>query len=461
MKKYDPGAAMNKITAIGLGLVLSQASLASADLDKLQSLFNSGQSLQAYEYGNNIQSQYEGDPRFDYYFGAAAIDAGNASQGVFALERVLIDDPSNNAARLELARGYFTLEEYARSRQEFEAVLENNPPPAVKSKIEQYIDAIRLRESRYTTTSQFYFRSGIGTDSNVNAAPSDTAINFPGFTLANFSLNLPSTSLERDSTVGELDVGATINAPITATLSAFGGSRLKVIHNSDESDFNNEALDMNVGLRHRTGQHLFTYKIGHQSYILDSNFYRNTSLFNLQYQYQFNSNNALQLFAQNTQTDYIKNPEQDTRMLLAGTGYLKQFPMKFSPILSASLYLGEEKPEKNTQSNRAQLGRKLQGISFSGQVQLTPQSSLRASLTLQQSNAPERFPVKSDASGNITLPSPEKKEDDFINYGLQFTQLLSRNWKLRADFDSSDNDSNVNQSDYKRNRFMLNFIYGH
>ena len=29
---------------------------------------------------------------------------------------------------LELARGYFILEEYARSRQEFETVMQANPP---------------------------------------------------------------------------------------------------------------------------------------------------------------------------------------------------------------------------------------------------------------------------------------------------------------------------------------------
>lgn len=98
------------------------------NLKQLQELFKTYQRQQAYAYASQHLEQMEGDPYFDYLYGVSAIDTGHASEGVFALERVLLAFPEDHVARLELARGYFILEEYARSRVEFEIVLKTEPP---------------------------------------------------------------------------------------------------------------------------------------------------------------------------------------------------------------------------------------------------------------------------------------------------------------------------------------------
>ena len=159
---------MTRITALLL-LAFAGNAVASVDINRLKSLINTGQAEQAYSYAASEVSRYEGDPVFDYYYGIAAIDSGHASEGVFALERVLLTEPNNHAARLELARGYYILEEYARSRQEFNTVLEVSPPEEVRDRIYAYLDAIRLQEGRYATTSTTYFEFGVGTDTNVNS----------------------------------------------------------------------------------------------------------------------------------------------------------------------------------------------------------------------------------------------------------------------------------------------------
>ena len=449
---------MNKITAIGLGLVLSQASLANADLDKLQSLFNSGQSLQAYEYGNNIQSQYEGDPRFDYYFGAAAIDVGHASQGVFALERVLIDDPSNNAARLELARGYFTLEELARSRQEFESILDSSPPKAVKEKVEQYLDAIRLKESRYQTSVQTNFRIGVGADDNVNVATDKTSYSIPGISLS--APNTNASNLAQDSFVNELEAGINLNIPINARVSVFGGTQLQTNTYTDASDFNNQSLTMNAGIKHRTGQHLFTYQGFHQSYILNSDFYRNRAGLNLQYQYQLSQQRLLQAFTQASQSDHATSSAQDADLLLFGVNYIHQLNYHLSPTISASMYGGKERIQKsnaNTQTLNSYFGRDFLGFSTAMQIQTTPKSSLHASIIYQDSEAPELFL----AGLNLTQTPTEAKNDKLYSLKIKYTYLLNRHWKAEASANVSKNNSNIGLFDYDKNRLMLNFIYGH
>ena len=105
------------LTGLGLlSVLLPQIALAQYDLQELIRL--QGESANAaFSYAQKHRAEQEGDPDFDFYYGVAAIDTGNVSQGVFALERVLAVQPNNHAARLELARGYFILEEYARARE--------------------------------------------------------------------------------------------------------------------------------------------------------------------------------------------------------------------------------------------------------------------------------------------------------------------------------------------------------
>ena len=126
--------------------VASASSHAALNIDRLKSLLQSGQTVKAFNYASSEIADYEGTPEFDYYYAIAAIDSGHASEGVFALERVLSIDAGNYAARLELARGYFVLEEYARARQEFETVLTAAPPKRLLTAFNSTLMPLLLRK---------------------------------------------------------------------------------------------------------------------------------------------------------------------------------------------------------------------------------------------------------------------------------------------------------------------------
>ena len=137
-----------------------------------------GQAAQAYALGREHPESL-GDPAFDFYFGIAAIDTGNAGEGVLALERYTLRFPDNVSARLQLARGYFALGEDARAREEFQTLRALNPPADVVATIDRFLDSIRLRESRYTTSTGAYLEYGLGYDRNVNSAPGGSSISIP------------------------------------------------------------------------------------------------------------------------------------------------------------------------------------------------------------------------------------------------------------------------------------------
>ena len=142
MKRVTSNPIRTAVLAVALLLCSSTTALADY-VDDITALYDAGNPQAAFEKALEQLTEWEGDPRFDYIYGVAAIDAGFASQGVFALDRVLLQSPQDQRTRLEVARGYFILEQYARARKEFESVLASNPPENVQENIRRFINTIR------------------------------------------------------------------------------------------------------------------------------------------------------------------------------------------------------------------------------------------------------------------------------------------------------------------------------
>ena len=66
--------------------------------DDVKTMLEQGKPKEAYELGKQ-HPELLGDPVFDFYYGVAAIDSGNAGEGVLALERYVINFPENASAR--------------------------------------------------------------------------------------------------------------------------------------------------------------------------------------------------------------------------------------------------------------------------------------------------------------------------------------------------------------------------
>src|SRR6185503_19877957 len=164
-----------------VGLTISHGVLA-APADGIKALIEKGDGRGAYAIGKQTPGEF-GNPAFDFYFGVAAIDSGNAGEGVLSLERYVTNFPDNLEARMELARGYFVSGEDTRAREEFDAVRKANPPPPVVTNIDRYLDALRARDSAFKTTTSAFLEFGVGYDSNINGGVSSAGVNLPVFGL--------------------------------------------------------------------------------------------------------------------------------------------------------------------------------------------------------------------------------------------------------------------------------------
>lgn len=136
--------------SIGAALIAAAPSAAPAepvdDLARLRTLVQQQQWTTARSLSNRMLASYEGEPEFDFLYGLAALGTNNLDDAIFAFQRVVAVQRTNDRARLELGRAYFAQQRWAEARQQFERVRANNPPAGVQANIDRYLAEIDRRE---------------------------------------------------------------------------------------------------------------------------------------------------------------------------------------------------------------------------------------------------------------------------------------------------------------------------
>ena len=201
------------------------ASAATQQLfSEAEGLLERGQSQRAYDLLSPHETELSGNPLYDYLLGIAALDSGEVNEAIFALRRALSVEPGFSGARLELARAYYEAGNIALARPLFERLLEENPPPAVRDVLDQYIAAIDAKPPPPSTRFVPYLELFAGNDSNANGSTSSQQ--FLGFTLN-------PNNVETDSPFVELGAGFDWLVPSSAQFGWRFSARASHRDNSD------------------------------------------------------------------------------------------------------------------------------------------------------------------------------------------------------------------------------------
>ena len=257
------------------GLVFLLASLwfgaATADVTEITRLLQDGDAQAAYNMAVAESAQSAGEPAFDFAFGMAALESGHPEAAVFAMERVLIVQPGNHRARLELARAHFLLGEYQTARKNFDAVLAVNPPDNVRQRVQAFIDEIdrRVRSQRQRLTA--YVGLIAGTDSNINSATTDSAVNIPALGL----VALSASSQETDDEFREIRGGVDYTFLFSKTKSLFANLSLIDRNNFSSDTFDTRTVDLIAGPAFLSGRNRFRIPIQAQVLYVNNDSYRN------------------------------------------------------------------------------------------------------------------------------------------------------------------------------------------
>ncbi len=417
--------------------------LFAAPPDDVKALMEAGKPAEAYAVGKQNPDSL-GDPAFDFFFGVAAIESGHAGEGVLALERYILQYPDNVSARLQLARGYFALNEDARAREEFEGLRKLNPPAPVVATIDRYLDAIRLRETRYTTSSGLFVEAGIGHDSNVNS----------GVASSNISLqNLgpvvvgPGGIKSADSFM-TLAAGGYVSHPVAPGIALFGNGYGEIKSNTKDAnaqyDLGNFAIGGGVSILRE--KNLFRFGVNDSLITLGTARYRSSLGVSAEWQRQLDEVQSLSLGAQYARLDYTGlNSARNADFTGLTAGYRRLFAHAWQPTLALSANAGQEDTRDSTRND---LGRRIYGGRAG--VNFTPAAKWGVSLgyTYQKSEY-----MAADAILGVT------RNDRYEAFDAAASYLFSRNISFRLEAMLAKNRSNIELYSFPRETIALKVRY--
>jgi len=424
-----------------LGLACAALAASAAPADDIKALLEQGRASEAYELGRKTPEAL-GDPAFDFYFGIAATDSGHAGEGVLALERYLLNFPDNRDARLELARAYFVLGEDQRAREEFEALAKAGPAPGVAAAIQRYLDAIRLRETRYTPTGAVWLEAGIGTDSNVNAGVNDPSITLPLLGPVTVTPN----AVRASDSFSLLTAGGFYSRPVAPGVALFGTGQVDAKTNATQHAFDQMLLAGAAGVSVLRERNLFRLSYNLNSILIESDRYRTSSGITGEWNRQLDEFQSLNAVLQGARFKYAgANSVRDADYFAAGLGYRRVFIGSLQPVLNVSASAGRESV---LAADRDDLSRDLLGARLALALVPAERWGLSAGYSFQRadSDAP-------DAILGVT------RRDRYRAVDMAASYLVSRALSVRAEWVSSKNASNVALYEYKRDYFALKLRY--
>lgn len=425
------------VSTVAIGLFLLSG-YSHADLKQIQAYIDQGDSQQAYRLAAQLLDENEGDPAFDFLYGVAAVDSGRVSEGVFALERVLLLQPGHNLARLELARAYYYLGHHAKARELFVQVLSVNPPALVKTRIQGFLDLI----SQKTVVEKTRFKSFVelwgGYDSNINSGPDSE----PTVVI------LTNEALGRSDVFSQVKLGAVLEHDYStrATLLLNADADLRFYDTEVEQDYRN----LSLSAAHRWNYERDQIQVGltGQKYYLDDDEYRDLYGINVGWSHQLSKRSVLRTSLSINELTYDQSDYRDSTQSTLGANLLYAGQGWGTPIWFAGVFVGDETPDEDGLLANAEADRSFYGASLG--VQLSPQ----ANLTL----TPSIIYQSSDYRGEDWIYSV-KREEDYSAFNLAVEWGLNKEWTLLANYNYAEAESNIELYEYERQQVMLGIRY--
>jgi len=406
---------------------------AQADmLSDAEQMIRTGRGAQAFEQLEPLEFKNAGDPRFDYLFGLAALEAGKPGRATLALERVLQAQPNHAAARLDLGRAYFALGDYDRARAEFDAVLSMNPPPAARATVERYLAAMQAPTAAPTKQTQAYVELGGGYDTNINAATDKQIVYLPYFGL---SATLDTNSFKQRDSYGSVGLGGTLTRPIKDRVAWFVGADVlaRQYHTYDIFDSESYQARMGLSFGEEKSQKRVSW-VGQRFNRDDDQNYEIQALLG-EWVQTLNARTRLQWFGQYSQLRYISDALQtnDTNQIIIGASLLRAGQAGSLSILSG--FVGyEEEANFRSDGNKDMIG-----IRWGKQWRYSPKAEPYVTFGAQRGSFTRR-----------NLLFDMVRDDKLYDLSLGIQYHLDADWSMRPRFSYSRQVSNVDFYDYKR-----------
>jgi tetratricopeptide (TPR) repeat protein len=403
--------------------------------ERAKVLLDQGKAGEAFELLDPVESARAGDAGFDLLFGIAAIESGQNTRGVFALERVLAVQPNNARARAEIARAYLALGETATAKQEFESVQKQGVPPEVSATINRFLDAVDRLDTVTRTTIRGYLEGSAGYDTNVNVGPNRNSVALPGIGPGSYTLS-PS-SKANESAFATLGGGVNVRTPINQEVAVVGGVSTTSRNNFGDknvSQFDSLVGDVYAGVVVTRDKSVYSLNAQFNQYELGGGIFRTAAGLSGQWQYNIDARNQISVFAQYSDLNYTSQSVRNAERWVVGGAFAHAY--RSGDVVFASTYLLNERPRNNTVP---WVGLDGVGVRFGGQMNYDASTVLFANAAIEY-----RYSADVDKSFNAT------REDTQYDVVVGANYTPARNWKVTPKLSWMVNESNTDLNKYHR-----------
>jgi len=421
-----------------------------AALEKARALITAqkGQGKGAYELLAPLEAQRAGEAPFDYLLGVAAIDAGEFTRAVFALERVLAVEPNHPQARAEIARAYFLMGENRAARQEFEAVKAANPPAEAVATIDRFLSALDERQRGIRSGLGGFLEAGIGHDSNANAAASGSGLAIPGLPGFGFNPN------QRSDTFRALAGGINGRYVISPAWALFGSGNFNQRYNNEVDRFDTGTYGLDGGVVHQRGASEYTLAVQTQAFDLDHARFRDATGAVAQWRYSLSNSQQVSVYGQLTRLTYPSASLRNANREVLGVAWARAFQGQGAPAIYAGLYAGRE---RTMAGNVAELGHRVIGLRGGGQVSFRDSLTAFVNLSYEERRYGNPDILNNPASLTSFFPFARNDKEYGVRVGLNYR--FAGNWSVSPSVTYTDNQSNVTVSAYRRAIFLTTLRY--
>lgn len=437
------------VISLAIASTVAYAAENESPAPEMDNLITLEEYQQAYQLGLDNLDDWEGDPDFDFVFGLAALESGNANEAVFALERVAstTPDPALRAiARLELARAYFVTNNLNAAEELFVLVLDSNPPVNVQQNIEVFLQLIETRRNAQQPTFNWTLASSIGSDSNINAATSNGLIDTPLIG----QIELDPAGQETDDTFSNTTLLMAYKYPFTRDRSLDVNINMGHLDNFDTDRFDIDNVRGELAYNWGNNVNRFKHGIATGKVNLDQNGFQKTFALNSSWQHAGNDGWYQTVSGSYTQIRYDTNNggdlndlrDVDQMLLTAGV-------TKIAGALThtVSLYTADEDPEASSGGDHN--GRSFTGLAYSLLYRLNPQHTPYLRTSYQK--------VDHDSEHPVFFNTKRSGKTSAVTVGW-FWQI-ARNLIVTGEAAFTDNNSNIPLFDYTRFKYQAGLRY--
>jgi tetratricopeptide (TPR) repeat protein len=425
-----------------LSIAISDASATDVyvhpTIQQAEAHLQAGDFESAYQLLLPLEQQYAGNLAFDVLLGNAAVESGHYSQGMFALERVLIIEPNHQLARAKVAKAHFFLGEVASSKTEFSYLLNQNPSAETAKAIEKYLSAID-KAMGLSTTYHGFLEAGLGWDNNVNSATNANTIAVPVFGGLNFTL--ADEAKKKSDSFFNLAGGAGFRIPTSEHLAVIGNVQFAKRVNQTYQAFETAAIDLNVGVQVKDEGNLYTFALQDGYFYVDDDKFRHAYGATAQWQKNFNAHNQASVYGQYSKLEYEDSPIRDADRFVLGLNYAHAFEASTSPVVFLGAYVAQE---DTVRSNARFLDQDIYGIRAGGQLVVAP------SWLAYVSAGYESRDYKAE-----DLAFLRKRKDDQYDITLGVNYVPARYWTVKPQISLIKNDSNIELNAFDRTTMSI------